>query len=129
MAAADRAYPRFATAATVTARRDDERWEGTTTNVSRGGFCARFGGALPVGTVCQFDLVLLFENDQRSDTLSLPARVVWCTAVDAEHQTGVSFIGLSREQLSYLDLFIRFLEEHADQTAAAEPPHVADMFG
>lgn len=127
MASADRAFPRFATAATVTARRDDARWEGTTTNVSRGGFCARFATSLPVGAVCQFDLVLLFEGDQRSETLSLPARVVWCTAVDAEHQIGVSFIGLSREQLSYLDLFIRFLEERADRDAPPAQP--ADLFG
>jgi hypothetical protein len=127
MAATDRAFPRFAVAAAITARLDNQRWEGTTTNMSRGGLCGRFTSAVPAGLVCTFDLVLIFDGDDRSETLSLPARVVWCTPVDREHQAGVAFLSLTADQRSYLDLFIKFIEDRRDREA--EPLAPADMFG
>ncbi|MEZ4369080.1 MAG: PilZ domain-containing protein [Kofleriaceae bacterium] len=78
MAAAEREFPRYVTEAAVVARRAGRIWRGTTTNLSRGGMCARFDNATPVGELCEFDLTLVF--DESTHSRSSPSPVGWCGA-------------------------------------------------
>jgi hypothetical protein len=55
-------------------------------------------------------LALIFDESAMSESLALRGRVVWCTRVARDHhQTGVMFVGLTGEQRSYLDMFLRYL--------------------
>ena len=49
--------------------------------------------------------------------LTKPDRVVWCTGLGDRHQIGLSFLPLSKDQAAFLEMFIRFLEEHPDEVS------------
>jgi len=102
---------------------------GTTSNLSRGGMSVRFETPTPVGETVEFDLTLVFDEATRSEKLTVTGRIAWCTPVDAEHHVGVSFLGLSIEQIQYLDLFIRYLEDTRQRARDAEPSVNDDVFG
>jgi hypothetical protein len=119
-----RQYPRFAIEAAVQLHGPDTVATGRTDNVSRGGLCAVVDRPLAAGSQVQVNLSLVFDEETFSEPLSLPARVVWCTAMGDEHQLGTSFLGLNSEQQSYLEMFLRYLEEGLaarDAGAAADP--------
>jgi hypothetical protein len=81
--------------------------------------------ALETGLQVELHLMLVFDEDTFSESLSLPARVVWCTGIGGMHQLGTAFIGLSQDQVRYLELFIRYLEEGA---AAAQSSQSDDTY-
>ncbi len=59
---------------------------------------------------------LVFSEDSSSEPLTLPGRVVWCTELDSgRFQIGMAFLSLTGEQLGYLDIFMRYLEDAADE--------------
>lgn len=92
-----------------------DAYQGRTDNVSRGGLCATLAigerEAFPSGTDVELDIQLVFEEDLQSEPLRLPARVVWCTAVDEAHQVGIAFKPLPSDLAQYLTMFLRFLDD------------------
>jgi len=103
-------------------------YEGRTRNVSRGGLCATVADPIPAGSDVDVSIVLVFDDEQQSEALRLPARIAWCTTVDDAYQIGVSFRPLSPERSEYLALFLKYLgEDRAGK--APRPATVDDRFG
>jgi hypothetical protein len=105
-----RAHPRYAHEAEVRLVAPGVSVMGRTTNLSRGGLCATLVEAVPMGTQLDAEVSLVFA-DAQSEPLVLPARVVWCTQVDAGYQIGISFLPLDAEHADNLGLFLRYLDE------------------
>lgn len=114
-----RQFPRYAHEAEVAFCVGTERIVGRTSNLSRGGACAVMDAAIRVGTAGEVELALVFAEGTLSEPLRLRARVVWCTAVGDHHQVGLSFPALSAEQLEFIAMFLRFLDEGAQERRAA----------
>lgn len=106
----ERQHPRYAHTAAITLHGREHKFEGRTHNVSKGGLCADLAEAIPVGTELQVDLQLVFEDESQSEPLRIPARVVWCTALDEGYQVGLAFKPLDAELTKYLGMFLRFLD-------------------
>ncbi len=128
MTAQQRQFPRYAIEATVTLTDGGRSVTGRTQNVSRGGACAMTPSAVSVGGRIEIELVLVFGEGQMSEPLRIPGRVVWCTAVEKSFQVGLSFAGLSADQLKYLDLFLKYLEEGASERRASTASAGRDPF-
>jgi len=105
----------------------DERHEGRTKNLSRGGLCADLSEPIPAGIDVDVGIALVFSDDAVSEELRLPARVAWCTPVDEGHQVGIAFRPVDAEQAEYLAVFLRYLD---DQKAEKSPraDNVDDRF-
>jgi Tfp pilus assembly protein PilZ len=109
-----RQHPRYAHEAAITLIvKGGKAIQGRTQNVSRGGLCADLAEPIAPGTELQVDLQLVFENEEHSDALRVPARVAWCTPVDEGHQVGLAFKPLDAERTKYLGMFLRFLDGEA----------------
>jgi len=108
-----RKNPRFAVEAAVELTCGDGTTAGGRThNVSRGGFCAIVDSAISPGEVIRASLSLVFDEETFSEALELPARVVWSTTLgELEHQLGLQFLSLDHEQKTFLEMFLRYLEE------------------
>ena len=126
----EREHPRYAHAAAVTLLARGKTIQGRTQNVSRGGLCADLSDAVAVGTELEVALQLVFENEEHSEPLRIPARVVWCTSVDEGHQVGLSFKPLGAEMAKYLAMFLRFLdsEERVKNDKRRDAP-IDEKFG
>ncbi len=111
MSQVDREHPRYAHEAAVTIHVAGKALEGRTQNVSRGGLCAQLSEPIAAGTAIDVDIVLVFDDDVHSEALRLPARVAWCTFVDDAHQVGIAFRALDAEQIDYLGLMLRYLDD------------------
>ena len=113
---ADRQHPRYAIGTEVNLRsRAGAIAHGRTTNLSRGGLCADVDAEPERGQPIEVSIALVFNADGVSEPLALPARVVWCTGLGDRFQVGLSFLAMSKEQAAFLDVFIRFLEEHPEE--------------
>jgi len=126
-----RQHPRYAHEAAVTFHlRDGQAIVGRTQNVSRGGVCADLSDPIPSGAELEVDLQLVFENEEHSEALRIPARVAWCTPVDEGHQVGLMFKPMSAELAKYLGMFLRFLdsEERVKNDKRRDAP-VDEKFG
>jgi hypothetical protein len=110
-----RVFPRFDVKAQVEiVRSGGRRVRGMSRNVSRGGVCLDAGTALDAGEDIELHITLLFDANRSSEPLALPARVMWSTAIGKTHQIGTQFRQLDKDQLTYLDLFLRYLENADD---------------
>jgi hypothetical protein len=106
----EREHPRYAHEAAITFHAMDRAIAGRSRNVSRGGLCAALSEEIPVGTSIEIDLQLVFDEDRHSEPLRLPARIVWCTAIDDHYQVGVQFLPLHEETAADLLMFLRYLD-------------------
>jgi hypothetical protein len=107
-----RQSPRFAVEVAVTMIGAGEPATGRTSNVSRGGLCATVDRTVARGATIEVEIALVFDESSISEPIVLPARVVWVTELGpGQHQVGVSFVALPPQQKTYLDMFIRYLEE------------------
>jgi hypothetical protein len=106
-----RQSPRYAIEAAVELRHAGVVASGRTDNVSDGGMCVIVDREIGRGAEVVASLALVFDEDTFSEPLELPARVVWSTSIGDSYQLGTSFLGLSADQKSYLDMFLRYLEE------------------
>lgn len=106
-----REFPRFALEVTVDFTAPTGRSRGRTGNISRGGLAATVDRPLTRGDTVTVRLSLVFDEDTFSEPLDLPARVVWSTQLGKEFQVGTSFLPLNADQRSYLEMFLRYLEE------------------
>jgi PilZ domain-containing protein len=123
-----RLYPRYAYAAAITLHDCGQYHHGHTNNISHGGLCATFAFAIPIGTVIDVAIQLMFEDGVQSEPLRVTARVAWCTSVDNEHQIGVAFRPMPSEQADYLMLFLRYLERGQRDSTPARPVTVDERF-
>ena len=105
-----RQSPRFAVEVAVSLRGEAQA-SGRTSNVSSGGLCATVDRPVRRGATIEVELTLVFQ-DSVSEPLKLPARVVWVTQIGpGRHQVGVAFLALGRPQRTYLDMFLRYLQQ------------------
>lgn len=89
-------------------------------NLSRGGLCLEIATPVAAGEDVDVRITLVFDVDRSSEPLRLPARIVWCTPIgDDVHQVGTQFRPLSSDQNTYLDMFLRYLEEPGRAAAQA----------
>ena len=131
MAAQTRAHPRYAAEIDVELTHRGGKTLGRTRNLSKGGFCCDIQGGLALGTDCDISMSLVFDEDTFSEPLELPARIVWCTPVGDKFQLGASFLPMTSEQLSYLGMFLRYLEEGLSiqaELADEEAGNLSDPF-
>jgi hypothetical protein len=113
-----RQHPRYAIELDAEITTADARVVGRTGNISRGGFCLLADAPLASHAACEVKLALVFEENQFSEQLKLPASVAWCTPLGGRYQIGVQFSPLTPQSRAYLDLFMKFLEE---EEAEPEP--------
>jgi hypothetical protein len=109
-----RGSPRFAvqlTAEIVAAGGRVHR--GESRNLSRTGLCLEIVEALVTGDDVVVRVTLMFDDDRSSEPLELPARVVWCTSFGDAHQVGTQFRPMTEDRATYLDMFLRYLEQQA----------------
>lgn len=123
-----RQFPRYAIEAAVTLTDGATSVSGRTSNVSRGGVCAMIPSPVIAGIRVELELTLVFDEGQLSEPLLISGRVAWCTAVEHSYQVGLSFSGLRPDQLKYLDLFLKYLEEGASHRRAAAAGGQRDPF-
>jgi hypothetical protein len=88
--------------------------------VSFGGLAAFVDQPIPVGEAASVELALMLDNESLSESLAVPARVVWCTALNDEFQVGLSFLGLDGKTRQYLQIFLRYLESGRDELESDE---------
>lgn len=116
MSGADkRLFPRFACQLAVELEIPDGRVvTAQSKNLSHGGLCLETAEPVPAGAEVTVRVTLVFDEDSSSEPLDLPARIVWCTPFGGHaHQVGTQFRPLSSERLTYLDMFLRYLEQQA----------------
>ena len=128
MSGPERVYPRYAHEAVITLHTAGMKFEGRTTNVSRGGLCAELADDIPNGTEVDVDIQLVFEDEVHSEPLRVPARVVWCTSFDDAHQVGVAFKPLDADLGEYLTMFLRYLHDDTGAAGERERPSIDDRF-
>lgn len=110
----NRIHPRFDVKAQVEiVRAGGRRVTCMTRNVSKGGVCLDARVALDAGEDIDVHITLVFDANRTSEPLALPARVMWSTAIGSSHQIGTQFRPLSKDQSTYLDLFLRYLAQAA----------------
>lgn len=102
--------------------------EGRTQNVSRGGLCATANEPLQIGADCDVSIVLIFDDGVQSEPLRLPARVVWSTMVDDEHQVGIMFRALDAQHSHYLAILLKYLDTQRTEKRPRDLP-IDDRFG
>jgi hypothetical protein len=127
-----RAHARYAVEVDASVQVGDQTIPARTKDMSRGGLCFLVGRALPAGSEIDLSLALVFDEDTRSEPLSLRARVVWSTALGAGcHQVGATFQGMTSQARTYLDMFLRYLEEGLARQREADDDSDDDgeMFG
>jgi hypothetical protein len=125
----ERQHPRFAHECAVRVRFGAKETEGRTRNVSRGGLCANVGSPVPVGSDITIEINLVFDDGIESESLTLGARIAWCTTLDDEFQVGVSFKNVTKDQADFLNLFLKYLGEERAQKPARVEKSIDDQFG
>jgi len=117
----NREHPRYAVEVDAQVRLDEKSVGVRTKNVSRGGMCFESAHALPLDRVVALRLALVFDERTLSEPIELSARVVWCTALGKGlYQVGASFVDMTNESRTYLDMFLRYLKEGLDFQAQSE---------
>lgn len=129
MSRPEREHPRYAHEAAVTLHAPGGSLAGRTCNVSRGGLCATLAESMAVGIDVDVDLQLVFDDERQSEPLRLAARVVWCTAIDDQHQIGVQFVRLGDGVAADLTMFLRYLDGRGAGPPAESAMAVDDRFG
>lgn len=106
-----RRHPRFAVTLEAIVTLEGDRLAAVTKDMSRGGICLVCPRKVDPGNELQLELSLVLGTNTFSESLQLPARVVWCTPVGEAFQVGAVFVGLDRERTGYLEMFLRFLQQ------------------
>lgn len=128
-----RAHPRYAMELDA-----EIRFEGTTIparsrDVSRGGLCFDTATPIPPGKDVSLNMALVFDEETFSEPLQVRARVVWCTPLGPRFQVGASFVGLTAEARTYLEMFLRYLKEglarQAEEKGGGDGNDDEEVFG
>lgn len=110
----------------ITLRAGGTVHRGRTTNVSRGGLAAELPASLAIGTEIECEMQLVFDDDAQSEPLSLPARIVWCTALEDVFQIGVAFKPMAADKAQFLVMFLRYLDDSGPRTEAPKVERSVD---
>jgi hypothetical protein len=106
-----RRHPRFTVDVQANVSTTDGRkLRARTRDLSRSGICLVTSEDLGFGATLGIELVLLLGPSSSSEPLPLRARVVWSTAIAGAYQIGAMFDGLSAKEVSFLDMFLRYLD-------------------
>jgi hypothetical protein len=105
-----REHPRYVVDALVEIATETTLTIGRSLNLSRGGLCLELDEPIASGTWVEVRIALIYQDEERSEPLALPARIVWCTPLGAGYQVGVQFRRLSFHQSAYLDLFLSYID-------------------
>lgn len=117
-----RQHPRFALEVDASVEVGDRKIPVRTRDLSRGGLCFVCAAPVAVGVEVRMSMALVFDEATFSESLAIRARVVWCTPLaEGQYQLGTSFLGLTADNRTYLDLFLRYLREGAQRAAEAHP--------
>jgi c-di-GMP-binding flagellar brake protein YcgR len=126
----ERAHPRYAIELDAELVVDEGHvLRGRTRDISRGGFCMLVPGAkatLRPGAPSTVRLALVFSETEFSEQLTLPALIAWCTPLRGGVQIGVRFDNLDAAARNYLDLFMKFLADGAEDEVEVPPSSDAD---
>jgi len=109
-----RQHPRFAVALKCTISDGDRQLTGATENVSRGGVSMMLEAPIELSSVVVLEMALDFGNDSFSEPLNVQALIVWCTRLGERWQVGAKFSNLTREQRTYLEMFLHYLDSSRD---------------
>lgn len=111
-----RQHPRFAIEVDVILETPTGPASGRTRNLSRGGFCAVVTGNVTAGDTVSVLVSLVFTDDAVSEPLALPAKICWSTPIGGgKRQVGASFAAIPADDASYLEMFLRYLEESSQR--------------
>lgn len=110
-----RAHPRFEYDVGATLLVSGEApVEARTVDISFTGICLTAPMSVPAGSWVQIELRILLPSGT-SDTLSVPAKVVWNTPTGGEYQLGAKFAAdMSSVLLARLDVLLQFLSGELD---------------
>lgn len=106
-----RAHPRYALEVDAEVSLHDRKIPARTSDVSRGGLAFTADASVPFGTEVHISMALVFDEETFSEPLDVRARVVWCTPLGPRFQIGTTFLGLTNENRTYLEMFLRYLKE------------------
>jgi hypothetical protein len=107
-----REHPRFALEVDASIDVGDRQIPVRTRDLSRGGLCFVATSPVAAGAEVRMTLALVFDEATFSESLAVRARVVWCTPLaEGQYQLGTCFLGLTADNRTYLDLFLRYLKE------------------
>ncbi len=107
-----RAHPRYALEIDAEIASGRDTIPARTRNIGRGGLCVEAPRAVPVGHDVIVTISLVFDEQSMSEPLPLRGRVVWCTPIaPGRYQIGATFVGVTGDERSYVDLFLRYLDE------------------
>ncbi len=107
----ERQHPRYATDIDVVCDHPKGTLAGRTKNLSRGGLCMLGSAGLAAGTPVTLRMSLVFDENQRSESLQLDGRIAWCTPLGNAFQLGVQFVSANPEALSFLGLFMQLVQD------------------
>jgi hypothetical protein len=124
----ERQHPRFAADVAIKLHVAKQVTDGRTRNVSRGGLCADTTQPVVVGKDVEVDMTLVFDDKSVSETLRLPARVVWCTQLEGGFQIGLAFRPLDKQRGEYLTLFLKYLGDDKPEKST-KAANIDDRFG
>jgi len=118
-----RQHPRFAVQIEAELQPPSgEPMSAITKDMSRGGICLACPREVAAGATVGLSLSLVLGTNSFSESLNLPARVVWCTQIEGTYQIGAMFMGLDRERLGFLEMFLRFLQQEVLVAGTDAPP-------
>ena len=117
-----RRHPRFAVqidAVVTTAR--GETLPATTKDMSHGGICLLCPVEVRPGESLELSLSLTLGASAFSESIKVPARIVWCTPQGANFQVGAMFGNIDDSIHGFLEMFLRFLQQEVLLADEDEP--------
>ncbi len=105
-----RQHRRFSIDIETTVTAGERQLSSRARDVSRSGICIISPEPVAGGTAISVDLVLALAENTFSEPLKLDGRVVWCTPIAGSYQVGAMFVGLDRDKVRFLEMFLRFLD-------------------
>ncbi len=121
-----RQHPRFPIELHSALRLGDEDINAPTRDIGRGGICLTLDRPITPGEVVPLELSMALGTGPFSEALEVPARVVWCTRLGADHQLGLAFDDLTNRQIGELEMFLRFLQNQPTEALPKTPRGVFD---
>ena len=122
-----RRTPRYEVSLTCDVRYAGRHLAATSRDLSRGGICLLTREPIPLSSVVELSVALVFDERATSEALVLPATVVWCTDLKTHYQIGAKFGPLPRQIDQYLEIFLRLLAGALD-SPDDEPTKPGDVW-
>jgi Tfp pilus assembly protein PilZ len=115
-----RRHPRFSVQIVAQITYDKQILSVSTKDMSRGGICLISSQGIPLGSVIVISMVLMLGKKSFSECFELCGKVVWCTRLDERYQIGVAFADIDDSTRSFLEMFLKFLNQEIRWSTEAE---------